>query len=80
MVVILITDIRIGFHASTPEEFADGFAQALSLSDDEIVAMRQRARKSSWRFSEKVFSDAWLGHLANLVALDQSQKDRDKLK
>lgn len=37
--------------------------------------MRQRARKSSWRFSEKVFRDAWLIQLENLLAL---AKHRDK--
>jgi len=31
--------------------------------------MRQRARKSSWRFSEQVFNDAWTRHLETLVEL-----------
>ncbi|KAK4610242.1 GDP-Man:Man(3)GlcNAc(2)-PP-Dol alpha-1,2-mannosyltransferase [Fulvia fulva] len=79
-IVVPIDGKPTGFHASTPEDFADGFAKALSLSDDEVAAMRQRARKSSWRFSEQVFREAWLGHLANLIALDHSQKERDKSK
>jgi alpha-1,2-mannosyltransferase len=31
--------------------------------------MRQRARKSSWRFSEQVFSDAWTSELEKLVEM-----------
>jgi hypothetical protein len=31
--------------------------------------MRLRARKSSWRFSEEVFRDAWLEQLKYLIAL-----------
>ncbi|KAK4496187.1 hypothetical protein PRZ48_012167 [Zasmidium cellare] len=76
-IVIPIDGEPTGFHATTPSEFASGFAAALSLSPSEALSMRQRARKSSWRFSEKVFSDAWLGNLANLVALD---KGREKVK
>ncbi|EME44550.1 glycosyltransferase family 4 protein [Dothistroma septosporum NZE10] len=79
-IVVPIDGEPTGFHASTPEEFADAFARALSLSDDEVAAMRQRARKSSWRFSEQVFREAWLGYLADLVALDHSQKERDRSK
>lgn len=29
--------------------------------------MRVRARESSWRFSEKVFSDAWLKQMEKLI-------------
>ncbi|KAK5127334.1 hypothetical protein LTR85_006673 [Meristemomyces frigidus] len=58
-----------GFHATTPEEFAAGFAKALDLSPDQALAMRQRARKSSLRFSEEVFSEAWTGQLERLVEL-----------
>ncbi|CAK4027274.1 glycosyltransferase family 4 [Lecanosticta acicola] len=74
-IVIPIDGKPTGFHASTPSEFAEGFAQALSLSEEEALAMRQRARKSSWRFSEKVFRDAWLSQLENLLSL---VRDRDK--
>ncbi|KAK5701662.1 asparagine-linked glycosylation protein [Elasticomyces elasticus] len=68
-IVIDIDGKPTGFHATTPEEFAAGFAKALELSGDDAFAMRQRARKSSWRFSEKVFSDAWTSHLEQLVEL-----------
>lgn len=35
--------------------------------------MRQRARKSSWRFSEQVFREAWTGQLEALVELADSR-------
>ncbi|KAF2770177.1 hypothetical protein EJ03DRAFT_350741 [Teratosphaeria nubilosa] len=57
------------FHASTPQAFAEGFAQALSLDEAAAVRMRVRGRKSSWRFSEKVFREGWVGELEGLVGL-----------
>ncbi|KAK0947198.1 asparagine-linked glycosylation protein [Friedmanniomyces endolithicus] len=68
-IVIDIDGKPTGFRATTPEQFAAGFAEALSLPADEAFAMRQRARKSSWRFSEQVFNDAWTRHLETLVEL-----------
>jgi len=56
-----------GFHASTVAEFVEAFDKALELSPEEAYAMRLRARKSSLRFSEQVFSEAWTGHLQTLV-------------
>ena len=41
----------------------------MELDDDEAFAMRLRARKSSWRFSEQVFSEAWTKHLQFLVEM-----------
>jgi alpha-1,2-mannosyltransferase len=41
----------------------------LSLSEEEAFAMRQRARKSSWRFSERVFEEAWVRECAGLVGM-----------
>ena len=67
-----------GFHATTPEQFAEGFAKALELSDEEAFAMRLRARKSSWRFSEQVFSEAWERHLDALVELAESPSRKEK--
>ncbi|KAK7060342.1 hypothetical protein VNI00_001107 [Paramarasmius palmivorus] len=49
-----------GFHAKTPEEFADALYKALSLSKEEDLALRQRAR--TWavqRFSEEEFEKGW---------------------
>ena len=63
---------EIGFHASTPAEFSEAFAQALTLTPEETLAMRLRARKSSQRFSEEVFSTAWIMQLQRLVELSQS--------
>ena len=68
-IVVEIDGALTGFHASTPEQFADGFHKALSLSTDDAFAMRLRARKSSLRFSERVFADAWLQQLAHLITL-----------
>ncbi|KAI7113658.1 hypothetical protein KC352_g34928, partial [Hortaea werneckii] len=58
-----------GFHASTAQDFATGFAQALCLSPEEKFAMRVRARESSWRFSERVFSEAWVRQVEGLVGV-----------
>lgn len=67
----------IGFHASTEDEFAEGFAKALELSPEEALAMRLRSRKSAKRFSEEVFAERWLAHLEALVALDKANPDRN---
>ncbi|EMC97593.1 glycosyltransferase family 4 protein [Baudoinia panamericana UAMH 10762] len=72
-IVVDIDGQPTGFRATTEKEFADGFAKALSLSEEEAFTMRQRARKSSWRFSERVFSDAWTNQLEKLVELVSSQ-------
>jgi alpha-1,2-mannosyltransferase len=70
-----VTDVIVpGFHASTPDDFASGFAQALALKDEESYAMRCRARKSSWRFSEEVFIEAWTNELVELVGLTDEEK------
>ncbi|ESK97445.1 asparagine-linked glycosylation alpha-mannosyltransferase-like protein [Moniliophthora roreri MCA 2997] len=49
-----------GFHAKTPKDFADGLYKALSLTDEEDLALRLRAR--TWavqRFSEEEFEKGW---------------------
>ncbi|KAK4575262.1 asparagine-linked glycosylation protein [Recurvomyces mirabilis] len=68
-IVVPVDGGPTGFHATTVDEFASGFARAMELDDDEAFAMRLRARKSSWRFSEQVFSEAWTKHLQFLVEL-----------
>jgi alpha-1,2-mannosyltransferase len=60
-----------GFHASTEEQFAAGFARALELPSSEALAMRLRSRESAKRFSEEVFSERWLKQLDALVALEK---------
>nr|POE52193.1 gdp-man:man(3)glcnac(2)-pp-dol alpha-1,2-mannosyltransferase [Quercus suber] len=47
----------------------DGKPTALALSPEDAFAMRLRARKSSWRFSEQVFLKAWTEQLDRLVEL-----------
>lgn len=61
--------IEIGFHASTPDEYAQAFEKALSMSAEDTVAMRLRARKSATRFSEEVFAERWVEHMERLVRL-----------
>ncbi|KAG2009800.1 asparagine-linked glycosylation protein 11 [Coprinopsis cinerea AmutBmut pab1-1] len=51
-----------GYHARTPDEFAEAMRTVLSLSPDEEIAIRQRAR--TWavqRFSEEEFEKGWHG-------------------
>ena len=66
-----------GFHASTPAEYAQAFAQALNLSREEKLFMRQRARASAQRFGEKEFSDDWIEQLAKLVDLHNQPQQSD---
>lgn len=71
-----ILTASLGFHATTPTEFAEGFAKALSLSPEDALAMRLRARKSAKRFSEEVFATAWVGQMEKLVALQESMRPK----
>jgi alpha-1,2-mannosyltransferase len=63
--------LTTGYHASTAAEFAEGYANALSLSDKECLTMRQRARESSKRFSEEVFMSAWTEEMQKLLTLEK---------
>ncbi|KAI1337384.1 hypothetical protein F5Y15DRAFT_418147 [Xylariaceae sp. FL0016] len=56
-----------GFHATTATEFAEGYEKALSLPNP--LAVRQRARQSSKRFSDEEFVRRWLSQLDKLVAM-----------
>jgi alpha-1,2-mannosyltransferase len=53
----------LGFFADSVEEFAHQLYLALTLSEQESLAMRQRARLSSKRFSveafEQGFGEVW---------------------
>ncbi|KAG8863218.1 asparagine-linked glycosylation protein [Serendipita sp. 405] len=53
-----------GFHASTDEEFAEQLYRALTLPPEEMLRMRERARKGSRRFSTQNFEDGF-GELWN---------------
>ncbi|KAK3044127.1 hypothetical protein LTS18_002113, partial [Coniosporium uncinatum] len=57
------------FHATTPTQFAQAFHAALSLTQDETLQMRLRARESAKRFNEAQFAQKWVGHLERLIAL-----------
>lgn len=60
-----------GYHATTANEFAQAYAIALSLPNEECLAMRQRARESANRFSEEVFMSAWTEEMAELLRLEK---------
>ncbi|KAL3472766.1 hypothetical protein BJX99DRAFT_249402 [Aspergillus californicus] len=61
-----------GFRATSEEDFATAFEKALSLSMEEKVAMRLRARKSALRFTEEEFSKKWVGEVEKLVGMIQA--------
>ncbi len=70
-----LTDMS-GFHATTAEEYAQGFQKALSLAPKEKLAMRRRARKSAKRFTDRQFAEKWLTNMDKLVELyvERTQK------
>lgn len=68
-IVVEIEGGKTGFHAKDKESFARGYAEALGMEEGERYRMRERARKSSWRFSEEVFEERWIGELEKLVGL-----------
>lgn len=61
--------MHIGFHASTAEQFAQGFEKALSLPRQDKIAMRLRARKSAQRFTEAEFAKKWIVGMEELFGL-----------
>lgn len=73
-IVVEIDGQPTGFHASTAAEFAAGFAKALSLSPEEALAMRKRARKSALRFTEDEFRVRWLRQLQKPQGLRSGRK------
>ncbi|KAF3934645.1 hypothetical protein ABW20_dc0102998 [Dactylellina cionopaga] len=75
-IVVEVDGARTGYHATTADEFAEGFKEALSLSPEETFAMRKRARKSSLRFSEEIFEEQWNGVMGSLLGLLDNKKKR----
>lgn len=71
-----------GFHATDVETFALAFKAALSLSENDCLAMRRRAQASSQKFSEEVFATSWkqviveLMRRQRLISLKNSIKSR----
>ncbi|CAK7265577.1 asparagine-linked glycosylation protein [Sporothrix epigloea] len=68
--VDIVTEIDgqpTGFHATTADNFAKAFDQALSLPDP--LAWRKRARRSAKRFTEEQFQRKWLEQTDRLMAL-----------
>ncbi|KAF9770968.1 asparagine-linked glycosylation protein [Fusarium sp. DS 682] len=66
-IVVPIDGQPTGFHATTEEEFAEGYEKALSLPDP--LAVRLRARESAKRFTEEEFAKKWTVQMARLVSL-----------
>ncbi|KAF4972558.1 hypothetical protein FSARC_905 [Fusarium sarcochroum] len=66
-IVVPIDGQPTGFHATTEEEFAEGYEKALSLPDP--LAVRLRARESAKRFTEEEFAKKWTVQVARLVSL-----------
>ena len=59
-IIVPVDDHPTGFHAKDVGEFAQALHAALSLSEDEALAMRERGRASAVaRFSEREFEMAW---------------------
>lgn len=70
------SNFATGFHASTADEYAEGFLKALSLSREETLAMRRRARKSAERFTDRGFAEKWLANMDRLVRLQIARGDK----
>ncbi|KAF2002668.1 glycosyltransferase family 4 protein [Amniculicola lignicola CBS 123094] len=68
-IIVEVDGKPTGYHASTKEEYAEGFTKGLSLSPEESLATRKRARKSAQRFTDKGFADKWIRNLNKLVKL-----------
>ncbi|KAF2872678.1 alpha-1,2-mannosyltransferase ALG11 [Massariosphaeria phaeospora] len=68
-IVVDVDGKPTGFHASTAEQYAEGFRKALTLPREETLAMRRRARKSAGRFTDGGFADKWILHMERLVRL-----------
>ncbi|KNZ81275.1 Asparagine-linked glycosylation protein 11 like protein [Termitomyces sp. J132] len=59
-IVIPINGEPTGYHADSPETFAEALHSALTLSSDEDLAIRKRARRwALHRFSEEEFEKGW---------------------
>ncbi|KAF5661295.1 alpha-1,2-mannosyltransferase alg-11 [Fusarium heterosporum] len=66
-IVVPIDGQPTGFHATTEEEFAEGYEKAFSLPYP--LAVRLRARESAKRFTEEEFAKKWTVQMARLVSL-----------
>ncbi|KAI9756917.1 MAG: asparagine-linked glycosylation protein [Candelina submexicana] len=56
-----------GYHATTYQDYATAFEKALSLTNDEMLEMRLRARASAKRFTEEAFTKRWVAQVEKLV-------------
>ena len=76
-IVVPFEGKETGFHASSEEEFANGFRKVLEeMGDKERAEMRLRARKNSKRFTEEVFAKKWVGEMEELIGLQVARTKR----
>ncbi|KAF2266690.1 UDP-Glycosyltransferase/glycogen phosphorylase [Lojkania enalia] len=68
-IVVEVDGKPTGFHASTVGQYAEGFRSALSLSKEETLAMRFRARRSAERFTDRGFAEKWIENMDRLTTL-----------
>ena len=52
----ILTDHATGFLAATVDEYADALYKALTMPNDQAIAMQKAAQKSSQRFSDQAFA------------------------
>ncbi|KAH7125332.1 hypothetical protein B0J11DRAFT_302878 [Dendryphion nanum] len=72
-IVVPIDGKPTGFHASTVQEYADGFRKSLLLPKKEILETRRRARESAKRFTDRGFAEKWIANMDLLVRLQVSR-------
>jgi len=68
-IVVDVDGARTGWHASSEDEYAAAFTEALALRGDEVLGMRERARVSARRFGEAAFDERWVVQMGRLVRL-----------
>lgn len=75
-IVVPIDGIPTGFHASTDLQYAAGFAKVLEMPPEDVLPLREAARKSAKRFTEDVFKQAWNRQTEKMIRLEvQMNKD-----
>lgn len=76
-IVVDVDGLPTGFHATTDEEFAAAFNEALSMPAEGKVKMRWRARESSQRFTDEKFAERWVRQMEELVGLQVGRTKGD---
>lgn len=77
-IVVPLRGERIGFLASTVQEFADAFESVFKLEEKERVSMRLRGRESSLRFTERAFAEGWVEEVGVLIRMQREAAGKSK--